>query len=144
MDTNYYSNQYYVNSSYNHANPAIILSLFLFSIAFALIIYAVYAWLLGRIFNKAGISKTIAWIPFYNVWKMLELGDQRGFWAILTVVPFVNYIAAIFIFISQYKIGLKFGKEGWWVVLAIFVPIIWLALLAFDSSKWEATPAKIK
>jgi hypothetical protein len=88
MDTNYYNNQYYVNNGYGHANPAIVLSIFLFSIAFGLIVYAIYAWLLGRIFHKAGISKSTAWIPFYNVWKMLELGDQRGFWAIFTVVAF--------------------------------------------------------
>jgi hypothetical protein len=41
-------------------------------------------------------------------------------------------------YIAMYKIGLKFGKEGWWVILAIFVPIVWIAILAFDSSKWNA------
>lgn len=106
------------------------------------VIYAVHAFLLSRIFKKAGISQSIAWVPFYNTWKLLEMGDQQGFWAILAIIPLINYAAAVFLYIAMYKIGLKFGKDGVWVVLAIFFPTIWMAILAFDGSKWR--PKTIK
>lgn len=104
------------------------------------IVYVIVALLLSRIFQKAGVPAWIAWVPFYNTWKILELGDQQGFWAVLTIIPIVNYVSIVFLYIAMYKIGLRFGKESWFVVLAIFLPIVWYAWLALDDSKWS--PAK--
>ena len=73
---------------------------------------------------------------------MLELGGQKGWWAILMLVPVVNIVALVFYFIAAYYIGLKLGKEGVFVLLAIFLPIVWLIWLAFDKSTWNnAAPA---
>lgn len=113
------------------------------TVIFVLIItiaaYAINAFLLGRIFKKAGVEQWKAWVPVYNSWVMLELGDQKGWWAVLMLVPFVNIVALIFLIIAEYNIGLKFGKEGVFVLLAIFIPIVWLAWLAFDKSTWKGT-----
>lgn len=103
-------------------------------------IYVVHAYLLSRVFKKASVEQWIAWVPFYNSWKLLELGGQQGFWAVLAILPIVNYVSAVFMYIAMYHIGLKFGKDGAWVVLAIFLPTVWLAILAFDSSKWNNRP----
>ena len=111
-----------------------IILLFLF--IFAVIAYAVGAFLLGRIFKKADTPQWIAWVPIYNTWKTLELGNQQGFWAILAFIPFVNIVSAIFLYIAMYHIGKKLGKEDWFVLLAIFIPIVWLIWLGFDDSKW--------
>lgn len=109
-----------------------------------LVIYALYAFLLGRIFKKAGVTQWIAWVPFYNTWKMLELGGQQGFWAILVILPVVNIVSYVFMYIAMYHIGLKLAKEGWFVILAIFIPLVWLAVLAFDSSKWDSPNQALK
>ncbi|TAL14726.1 hypothetical protein EPN95_01915 [Patescibacteria group bacterium] len=122
--------------------PAVIATILFVGFIIFLVIYALHAFLLSRIFKKAGVSQAIAWIPFYNTWKFLELGDQQGFWSILTVIPFVNYVADVFVFIAMYKIGLKLGKDGVWVVLAIFLPTVWMAILAFDNSKWHTKAVK--
>jgi hypothetical protein len=106
-------------------------------------IYVVHAYLLSRVFKKAGVDQWIAWVPFYNSWKLLELGGQQGFWAVLAILPIVNYVSAVFMYIAMYHIGLKFGKDGAWVVLAIFLPTVWLAILAFDSSKWNSKKVTI-
>jgi len=119
------------------ATAAIVGAVFLFVVFFALIAYVITAWLLGRIFKKAGLPQWAAWVPVYNNWKLLELGGQQGFWAVLALIPIVNIIAAIFIFIAMYHIGKKLGKDDWFVLLAIFVPIVWLIWLAFDDSKWQ-------
>lgn len=116
----------------------------LFVLIFTVIAYAVSAFLLGRIFKKSGTPQWIAWVPVYNTWKTLELGNQQGFWAILAFIPFVNIVSAIFIYISMYHIGKKLGKEDWFVILAIFVPIVWLIWLGFDDSKWPKEPKAAK
>lgn len=112
-------------------------AIILFSIFFAIIAYAIYAVLLGMLFKKAGVPQWVAWVPFYNVWRFLEIGGQPGFWAVLSIISPLNIVTAVFIYISSYHIGLKLGKESWWVIIAIFFPVIWLAILAFDSSKWQ-------
>lgn len=116
--------------------------IFLFFVfIFVLIAYVVGAWLLGRIFKKAGEPQWIAWVPIYNSWKLLELGGQQGFWAVLALIPFVNIIAAIFLYIAMYHVGKKLGKEDWFVLFAIFLPVVWLVWLAFDDSKWPKAAA---
>lgn len=118
------------------ASVAAFIGISIFFLIFAVIFYFVFAWLLGRIFKKAGVESWKAWVPVYNSWVLLELGGQKGFWALLSVIPVVNIVAAIFMFIAMYEIGLKLGKSGAFVLLAIFLPIVWLIWLAFDDSKW--------
>mgnify|MGYP001163271641 CR=1 FL=1 len=116
------------------AVSVVIFGLFL---VISVIAYVINAFLLSRIFKKAGEKEWIAWVPIYNSWKLLELGGQQGFWAVLMVIPFVNIISIIFLYLAMYNVGLKLQKDGWFVVLAIFIPILWLGWLAFDSSKWD-------
>jgi len=116
----------------------------LFFLFFLAVAYAISAWLLGRIFKKAGVPQWIAWVPIYNSWKLLEIGGQPGFWAALGLIPFVNIVSIIFTYIAMYHIGKKLGKEDWFVVLAIFVPIVWIVWLAFDDSKWPSDKKSAK
>lgn len=118
-------------------NLAVAGAVFFFFIIFTLVIYAVYAWLLGRVFKKAGVPQWAAWVPIYSNWKLLEIGGQQGFWAVLSLIPIVNIVSLVFTYIAMYYVGKKLGKEDWFVLLAIFVPIVWLIWLAFDDSKWQ-------
>lgn len=93
------------------------------------------------IFKKAGVPAWKAWVPIYSTWVMLELGDQPGWWVLLNFVPFVNLVALVFMYIAMYNIGLKLQKEGWFVILAIFLPIVWLIWLALDKSTWQGSAA---
>lgn len=118
------------------------LGIFLFAIVISYVIYAV---LLSRIFKKAGVEEWAAWVPIYNMWKTLELGGQQGFWAVLAFIPIINIVSLVFTYIALYHIGRKLGKEDWFVLLAIFFPLVWLIWLAFDDSKWQkATKATKK
>ena len=63
--------------------------------------------------------------------------DRRG----AVLVLFGILIIVIFIIIAMYEIGLKLGKSGAFVLLAIFVPIVWMIWLAFDSSTWPGKKA---
>src|SRR6266496_6120439 len=107
------------------AAASFLIFMLIFGLVVALIGYVVSAFLLSRIFKKAGVEGWKAWVPVYNMWVLLELGDQKGFWAIIALIPFVNIVAVVFLIIAEYNIGLKLQKEGWFVLLAIFIPIVW-------------------
>jgi hypothetical protein len=70
-----------------------------------IISYVVYAIFLGMIFKKAGIESWKAWVPVYNTWLLLEMGEQPGWWSILAFIPFVNIVAAVFMYIAMYHVG---------------------------------------
>lgn len=141
-----YSNTYDPNWAYTTtpapttdpaATAAIVGVVFLFMFIFFVVAYAIGAFLLSRIFKKAGVPQWAAWVPVYNSWKLLELGNQQGFWAVLALIPFVNIVSAVFMYIAMYHIGKKLGKEDWFILLAIFLPIVWMIWLGFDDSKWD-------
>lgn len=140
METNFARN-YDVSSA---ESAAVIGAVAMFLILFTIASYALGAFLLGRVFKKAGIPQWVAWVPVYNTWKLLEIGNQRGFWAIVGLVPFIGIIALIYLYIAMYHVGKKLGKEGWFVLLAIFIPIAWMIWLGFDDSKWPTEKRRAK
>jgi len=119
----------------------VFVTMMIFMIIGGLIAYAITSFLTSRIFKKAGVKQSIAWIPIYSTWKMLELGGQKGYWAPLLLVPFVNIASLIFYYIALYHIGKKFGKEDWFVALAIFIAPVWFIILGFDKSVWNGGTA---
>lgn len=104
-----------------------------------IVMYVIMAVCLMQIFKKAGVKPWIAWVPIYNNWKTLEIGGQQGFWAVLSLVPVVNIVSAVFLYIAMYNIGLKLGKDGAYVLLAIFLTPVWYILMALDKSPWNDT-----
>ena len=55
-----------------------VIGMMVFALIGALIGYVINSFLLSRIFKKAGVEQWKAWVPIYNVWIMLELGNQKG------------------------------------------------------------------
>jgi len=138
----YYDPYYTSTTAGSDTQAAALLSLSLFIFLVAIAAYVVQALLLSRIFSKAGVEPWKAWVPIYNTWVMLELGGQQGFWAVLMLVPFVNIVSVVFMFVAMHNIGLKLGKQSAFVLLAIFLPFVWMVWLAVDNSKWEGQTAK--
>lgn len=120
------------------AVSAVIGMLFLF---LALVGYIVSSLCLMHIFKKASVPGWMAWVPFVNTWKTLEIGGQQGFWAILAIIPVVSIVSMIMLYIAMHNIGLKLGKGGAFVLLAIFIPIVWMIWLAVDKSRWNDAAA---
>jgi hypothetical protein len=155
------SNDIYAVDMSNTASSAVALGIFIFLGAILLTAYAVISYLLSRIFKKAGVAGWKAWVPVYNTWITLELGGQKGWISLLLTLPglliMLSFIpgmesvspllsllgslayltALVFLYIAMYKIGLHFGKEDYFVLWAIFIPIVWYAWLAFDQSTWK-------
>ena len=135
----YYSNSdsMYGSTSTTPADPAVVAVLVLLYILILAAAYVVSAIFLGKIFKKAGVKSWAAWVPVYNSWKLLEIGGQQGFWSVLAFIPVVNIVAAVFTYVSMYHVGKKLGKDGAFVVLGIFLPLVWLIWLAVDKSTWN-------
>lgn len=119
------------------AAAAVFATMMLFVFFAAAIGYVISGIFLMLIFKKAGAPAWAAWVPVYNNWKLLEIGGQQGFWAVLSLVPIVNIVSVVMLYIAQYHVGIKLGKSGAFVVLAIFLPVVWLIWLAVDKSVWD-------
>lgn len=138
----YDDSYYYSSPSYSSGDASlaagVVLVMFLIWFVVFVGVYVVTALCLMKIFKKAGVKDAwAAWVPFYNSWKLLEIGGQQGFWAVLAIIPVVNIASAIFMYIAMYHIGKKLGKSDTFVLWAIFLPVVWLIWLAVDQSTWN-------
>ncbi|OYW44139.1 hypothetical protein B7Z28_00300 [Candidatus Saccharibacteria bacterium 32-45-3] len=128
--------------------------------------YVLSSFLISRVFAKASVAQWKAWVPVVNNWTLYELGSQNGRWALAPLLPllalpfiafeqtvmvaviilFVSYIVAfvsgIIMFLAMYDISRKFGKSEWFILWAIFLPLVWFAILGFDDSKWQGNLTK--
>lgn len=136
MDSTYYS----TNVNTQSIDPAVMVGLLVTYFVFIAALYIVFSIFLAKIFKKAGQDGWKAWVPIYNSWVFLEMGGQKGFWALLALVPIVNIVSVVFMAIAAYQIGLKLQKEGWFVLFYIFFSPVWIIWLAVDDSKWQGVP----
>jgi hypothetical protein len=100
-----------------------------------LLIYLIIAIFLALIFRKAGIPAWAGFVPVYSTWKFFQLGGFAGWWAILYVLPIVNIVATIVLFVAEYRVAKRFGKSGWFVLWGILFPFVYFGILALDSSE---------
>lgn len=115
------------------------------TLLFPAIIYFAFSFMLMRIFQKAEVEGWKAYIPVYSQWKFLQIGGMPGWIALAglgVLVPGpVAVIAAIilwvFTILAAWGIGMSFWKDSWWVLVYVFLPIVWFAVLAFDSSSYS-------
>lgn len=133
MDSDYT----YTTSYSSTGDPGMALAFVGIMAVIGIIFYAVFAFFLSKVFKKAGEEAWKAWVPVYNSWVFLEIGGQKGFWALLAFVPLLNLASVVFMAIAAYQIGLNLQKESWFVILYILVAPVWLIWLALDDSKWK-------
>jgi len=82
----------------------------------------------------------LAWIPIANIFLMLQIAQKPLWWFVLILIPIVNIVIGILIWM---KIAERRGKPSWVGILMI-VPVIDIAVpgyLAFSNhEKIEPTP----
>lgn len=137
----------YGTSSAAQAALLAVLSIFVF--LFAIVGYVISAFLLSKVFEKAGVQgKWRAWVPVYNYLVLAKLGDFSP-WVILglvvaSLIPVLQYLAGLALFVAMimiaYRVNAKFGRE--WPILLLFIlgPLgqwIWLGILGFGSNPWN-------
>ena len=108
-----------------------------FTLLVVVAVYVVTAIALMQFFRKVGVEPWIAWVPFYNTWKWLEVGGQPGWIALLSLIPYGSIATVVFLAIGMYRTGIAFRKDSSWVVLGIFLPFVWCFLLARDVEVYD-------
>ncbi|MBU0670991.1 hypothetical protein KKF29_02425 [Patescibacteria group bacterium] len=109
------------------------LSVFNFLLIVAIYVY--FAICLQTMAKKTNTPNAwFAWIPILNIVLMLQVSGKPMWWLILALIPFVNIIMAIIIWMALAE---KMGKPSWWGILMIvpFVNFIVPGYLAFSSKK---------
>jgi hypothetical protein len=89
---------------------------------------------LWKIFTKAGKPGWAAIIPIYNLIVLVEICCKPIWWFILLLIPFVNFIVAIILFIELAK---RFGKGIGYAFGLLLLGIIFFPMLAFSDAKYQ-------
>jgi hypothetical protein len=96
----------------------------------------VYIWMAICLMNIAKKTNTpnawLAWIPFANLYLMCVIAGKPGWWLILLLIPFLNIIIGIIVWMGIAKAR---GKPDWIGILMIipFVNLIIPGYLAFSK-----------
>ncbi|MBR6426801.1 MAG: zinc ribbon domain-containing protein [Clostridia bacterium] len=93
-----------------------------------------------KMFKKAGQPGWIALIPFYNIWKMFELATGHGAYMLLLFVPIANFIVLIYFYV---KLSVAYSQDEAFCIGLIFLPIIFLAILAFGKKPYVGPQGRV-
>lgn len=114
--------------------------LWLFIVAFA-VFMIVCNW---KIFTKAGQDGWKSLIPFYNLYTQCEFTFGNGLWFLayfVSIVPIVGGIAAfLFNIVATIRLAKSFKQSTGFVLGLLFLPIIFVPILAFGKSEYEKLP----
>lgn len=99
------------------------------------IVLVFYIYSMWRIYAKAGKPGWAAIIPIYNVLVELEIVGRPWWWLLLTLVPVVNIVIGVIITLNLAQV---FGKSTGFGIGLIFLPIIFIPILAFGNAKYLA------
>ncbi len=88
---------------------------------------------LWKIFTKAGQPGWACLIPIYNIYILCKIVGRPGWWVILMLIPFVNFIIAIILCIDLAKC---FGNGVGFGLGLAFLGIIFFPILGFGSSQY--------
>lgn len=86
-----------------------------------------------KAFAKAGEPGWASIIPIYNSVVWLKIAGKPLWWVILMFVPGVNLVIGIIATIGFCE---KFGKSSGFAVGMIFLPFIFLPMLAFGDATY--------
>ncbi len=108
------------------------------SIVIALIVAVVLIVAWWKIFTKAGKPGWTALIPIYNVIVMLQVVGRPVWWIILLLIPVVNFIIGIIVFLDLAK---SFGKSTGFGIGLILLNLIFVLILAFGDAEYKGPAA---
>lgn len=106
------------------------------ALIFILVFLAVEAFLLWKVFTKAGHPGWACLIPIYNTYILIKIAGKPGWWLILLFIPLVNLIISI---ILQIEIAKAFGKGVGFALGLIFLGIIFYPILGYGSAQYKGT-----
>ncbi|PXY30891.1 DUF5684 domain-containing protein [Prauserella muralis] len=86
-----------------------------------------------RLFTKAGQPGWAAIVPIYNTIVLLRIVGRPWWWLLLMLIPLVNFIILIIVYIDLAR---SFGKGTGFGVLMVFFSYVCIPILAFGSARY--------
>ncbi|TFV83641.1 large exoprotein [Microbacterium sp. dk485] len=147
---------------YNYDNSGAVIGLIVAGLFIWLIVaaaaYVVSSIFYAKLFAKAGVEGAWrGWVPFYRELIFVKLGDLNPWWLlvligaafVLNLIPYIGVLigwipsvaATVYFILAAYRIQTKLGKDAPWIILAIFLSLVWLGIMAFDRSRWTTAVA---
>ena len=93
-----------------------------------------------KVFVKAGRPGWAVLIPIYNTYVFLKIAGKPGWWLIWFFIPVLNLIFGI---IATLAFAQSFGKGAGFAVGLIFLPIIFIPILAFGEAQYIGEGASV-
>lgn len=98
-----------------------------------------------KLFQKAGQPGWAAIVPVYNFVVELKIANMSPWYAFILLASFIPFVGSLvlvaFSVWMNIRLGQAFSKGAGFIVGLCLLPIIFVPMLAFDSSIYE--PAKI-
>ena len=91
------------------------------------------------IFRKAGKPGWAAIVPFYNLYVLFDITWGSGMRFLLMLIPLYNIILGIQ---TPIRLAKAFGKGGGFAAGLIFLPYVFMPLLAFGKGTYQGVPIK--
>lgn len=103
----------------------------IYSVVLTLFIIAtLYTW--WNLNKKLNRKTWYCLVPIYNILCLSKDILGKKIYCLLLVTPPTSYVFFMFLF---YKLGKKFNKNTIFIICLIFMPIIFVPIIAFDNSK---------
>lgn len=118
----------WLQSSSDISAGTLVAYLIVCGIVFALMIAALW-----KIFTKAGRPGWKCLIPGYNIWVLFEIICGQGAKMFLLLIPIYGIIVGIK---SCIRLAHAFGKSTGFGIGLVFIPYVFLCILAFGSAKY--------
>lgn len=87
-----------------------------------------------KLFEKANKPGWAAIVPIYNIIVLLEIVKKPVWWIVLFLIPIVNFVIAIIIYIELAK---AFGKSAGYGIGLLLLGFIFLPMLAFSDAEYQ-------
>ncbi len=118
---------------YEYSDPGAFAALGIGYIIVMLLIAAFIVACYWKLFTKAGQPGWAALIPIYNLYVLLTIVGRPAWWIILFLIPCVNIVVAILVYLDLARV---FGKSTGFGVGLILLGIIFLPILAFGDAEY--------
>lgn len=108
-------------SSNSSIPPAVAGSILMIALVCGLAVYIYMALALQTIAVKTNTANAwLAWVPIANAILMLQIAKKPLWWIILFIIPLVNIVIVIMVWMGVAEAR---QKPNWWGILAI-VPVV--------------------
>ncbi len=114
----------------NNESPEVNSTVLVTTLIISLVIFIFAIAIMWKIFTKAGQKGWKSIVPIYNMYVLFTISGLKGW---LIFIPIVN---GIFSLVCYFKLAKSFGKSAGFALGILFLPVIFLPMLAFGKSEY--------